>query len=100
MESRFEGSYINFFLILILNSILTFLTLGLAMPWAICNISRWKINNSYIDGKKLYFDGTGSQLFGKFIIWFLLTIITFGLYSFLLVVKQHQWIVSHTHFVD
>ena len=100
MNSKFEGSYINYFIIVILNTILCTITIGIATPWAICNLESWKINNSIVDGKRLYFDGTGSELFGKFIIWFILTLITLGLYSFILNVKLHQWKVEHTHFVE
>lgn len=39
----------------------------------------------------------GSQLFGNYIKWFLLTIITFGIYGFWLDIKMKQWITKHTH---
>ncbi|EKA04629.1 hypothetical protein GMD1S_06982 [Streptococcus sp. GMD1S] len=35
-----------------------------------------------MDEQRLYFDGTGAQLFGNWIKGFLLTIITFGIYGF------------------
>ena len=33
-------------------------------------------------------------------IWFLLTIITLGIYGFWLSIKMRQWVVKHTHFQD
>lgn len=53
--------------------------------------------HTVIDGKRLVFDGKGVQLFGQYIKWFLLSIITLGIYSFWLNIKMKQWVVSHTH---
>lgn len=50
----------------------------------------WKVRHTVIDGQRLYFDGTGAQLFGNWIKWFLLTIITLGIYSFWLKIKTEQ----------
>jgi uncharacterized membrane protein YjgN (DUF898 family) len=55
--------------------------------------------NTTIDGKKLTFDGKGIQLFGNYIKWLLLTVITIGIYSLWLGIKMKQWVVKHTHFV-
>ena len=43
------------------------------------------------------FDGNGGQLFGNYIKWFLLSIITLGIYSFWLTIKMQQWVTKHTH---
>ena len=45
------------------------------------------------------FDGTGAQLFGSYIKWFLLSIVTFGIYTLWLPIKMQQWITKHTHMV-
>lgn len=50
-----------------------------------------------IDGHQLTFDGTGGQLFGNYIKWLLLCIITLGIYSFWLTIKMKQWVTKHTH---
>lgn len=46
------------------------------------------------------FDGGGTALFGKYIIWFLLTIVTFGIYGLWVSVKLVKWVVAHTHTVE
>lgn len=51
-----------------------------------------------IDKSRSEFDGTGAQLFGSYIKWFLLYIITIGIYSLWLPIKIQQWKVKHTHF--
>lgn len=43
------------------------------------------------------FDGTAMQLFGHWIKWLLLTIITLGIYGFWLNIRLQQWITKHTH---
>lgn len=48
--------------------------------------------------KESYFDGTAAGLFGNWIKWFLLTLITVGIYGFWLDIKLEKWIVSHSHF--
>ena len=97
MESKFDGRLLGLIGIGILQGLLTAITLGLGVPWAVCMKERWMAKHTVIDGKRLVFDGTGGQLFGHYIKWFLLTIITLGIYSFWLGIKMKQWVVSHTH---
>ena len=47
----------------------------------------WKVKHTVIDGHRLYFDGTAMQLFGNWIKWLILTVITLGIYSFWLNIK-------------
>ena len=49
------------------------------------------------NGERLYFDGTAVGLFGNWIKWFLLTIITFGIYGFWVGIKLRKWKIAHTH---
>ncbi|MBO5036401.1 MAG: DUF898 family protein [Clostridia bacterium] len=98
-ESKFTGGLLGLIGINILQSLIMFLTLGLAVPWAVCIKQRWIAKHTILDGRQVYFDGTGGQLFGNYIKWFLLTIITIGIYGFWLDIKMKQWIVKHTHLV-
>ena len=47
-----------------------------------------------------YFDGRAIQLFGNWIKWLLLTVITLGIYGFWLNIKIKKWITKHTHFAN
>ncbi len=96
-ESKFNGGLLGYIGINLLSFLISIISLGIAIPWAIVIKENWFVKHTIIDGNKYYFDGKGSQLFGKYIIWFLLTIITFGIYSFWLVIKLKQWKVKHTH---
>ena len=97
-RSEFTGGLLGLIGISILQALIIFCTLGLCYPWAVCIKERWVAKNTVIDGRPLTFDGNGAQLFGNYIKWFLLTLITFGIYGFWLSIKMKQWVVKHTHF--
>ncbi len=99
-ESRFEGTVLGYIGYSILSGLISICTLGIGLPWAIVIFHRWVCENTIVDGKRIYFDGTGSQLFGNYIKWFFLTIITLGIYGFWLFNKTTHWVVKHTHFAD
>jgi len=98
MESKFTGGLLGLVGTYILGSLLTFFTLGIAYPWAVCMKQRWIAKHTIIDGKQLVFKGTGGELFVKYIVWFLLTIITLGIYAFWLGIKMKKWITANIHF--
>lgn len=47
------------------------LTLGIAHPWLVCWKEKWYADHTYIDGKQLRFEGSGSQLFVTWLLWLL-----------------------------
>jgi uncharacterized membrane protein YjgN (DUF898 family) len=96
-ESKFTGGLLGLIGISLLQGLIISITLGFGAPWAICMKEKWVAEHTIIDGKRLTFDGTGGQLFGNYIKWFLLTLITFGIYGFWLSIKMKKWIVKHTH---
>ena len=67
MESKFTGGLLGLIGINILAGLITIVTLGIGAPWAICVRERWIARHTVIDGRRLYFDGTGAQLFGNYI---------------------------------
>ena len=97
MESKFNGGLLGMIGIGILQGIIIAFTLGIGTPWAICLKESWYAKHTKIDGRQVTFDGTGLQLFGTYIKWLLLTIVTLGIYSFWLSIKMKAWVVSHTH---
>ena len=99
MESKFTGGLLGMIGIGILQSIIIVITFGSGAPWAVCLKEHWYVKHTIIDGHQLTFDGNGAQLFGNYIKWFLLCIITLGIYSFWLNIKMKQWITKHTHMV-
>ncbi len=95
MESKFSGKVLNIFLFCIWAPLLEAITLGLATPFVVCTVLRWICSNSSIGGKTYVFKGTAGGLFGRWIIWYLLTFITLGIYSFWSIRNQLRWVVEN-----
>ena len=53
-----------------------------------------------IDGHRLKFTGSAIDLFGEWLKWLLLTVVTFGIYSWWVGIKLEQWRVKNTEFAD
>ncbi len=99
--SYFDGGLLQLIGYKILGNIIIFATFGIGYPWGKCFVEKWSVKHQVIDDdNRLSFNGNGLQLFGKYIIWLLLTIITFGIYGLWLSIKMKKWEVSHTHFVN
>ena len=81
-ESKFTGGLLGLIGVGIISAIISVFTLGIGVPWAICYKEKWYTEHTIVDGKRLVFDGNGAQLFGNYIKWFLLSIITCGIYAF------------------
>jgi uncharacterized membrane protein YjgN (DUF898 family) len=81
----FSGNGLQVIGLTIISALGLMFTLGLASPWIISMWSNWKWNNTTIIGdtgdSKFQFEGEGVKLAGVFIVNWLLTLITFGLYS-------------------
>lgn len=100
MESKFNGTVLDMLICNIVAGLITGITLGIGTPWAVAYKRKFICDHTLVDGKQLVFDGTGGDLFGKYIKWFLLCIITLGIYSFWLQVRMEEWVAEHTHFVE
>lgn len=94
-SSRFEGSTAAHFGMTLVIGLLSALTLGFAVPALKCWYLRWKYRNTVIGGYRLKFNGTGGQLFGKWILWSLLCIVTVGIYTIWMPVKLLEWETKH-----
>lgn len=94
--SVFDGSGLELLGLIILYSLISMVTLGIAAPWMICKLYSWRIKHTILDGKRLVFTGTGAGLLGNWIKWMLLTIITFGIYGFFVYVAVRKWELQHT----
>jgi len=100
MESKFSGGVLQIFLFFIWAPILLTISLGLATPFVVCTVIRWICNNSTVGGKKYAFKGTAMGLFGRWIVWYLLSIITLGIYSFWAVRNEIRWVVENIEVVN
>lgn len=99
-QSYFDGGLLQLIGWSILGSIITMCTFGICYPWALCMVYEWKINHTVIEGRRLQFNGKAIGLFGLWIKWFLLCIITLGIYSFWVGISLEKWRVKNTTFVN
>jgi uncharacterized membrane protein YjgN (DUF898 family) len=79
-------------------SFLSTITLGIAIPFMLCKKEKWLEQHTFIEGRQLTFCGTGFQLFGQWMKWLLLTMITLGINSFFIPISVKKCTVSHTKF--
>jgi uncharacterized membrane protein YjgN (DUF898 family) len=77
---------------------ITVLSLGIAYPYALVLRQRWRAKHTYVNGHRLVFVGTGIGLFGLWIKWLLLSVITFGVYLLWVVARIQKWVVENTDF--
>lgn len=97
-ESKYTGGALTRLFINIGVVLLSAITLGIAYPFLMCSKEKWLKSHTFVNGRQLEFDGNGAQLIGKFIVWLLLSLITFGLYAiFRLPLNMQRWKTKHTH---
>ena len=96
----FDGGAGNYLGTALLGALITIFTLGICYPFALVLRERWKAKHSYIDGQQLIFTGSALGLFGNWIKWFLLIVVTVGIYSFWVVPRLTQWTWQNTGFAQ
>lgn len=99
-SSFFDGGLLEYIGWNILGFIVTTCTLGICYPWALCMVYGWKINHTVIDGHRMNFSGSAFSLFGNWIKWFFLGIITLGIYLFWVKIKLEDWKAKNTSFIS
>jgi len=99
-KSYFDGGLMQLTGWNLLGTLIIISTLGIAYPWALCMTYGWKVNHTVIEGRRLRFNGTGIGLWGNWIKWFFLMVITFGIYGFWVGIALEKWIVKNTSFEE
>lgn len=95
---RFDGGAGSYLGTGILAFLVTVLTFGIALPFAIVLRQRWRAKHTYVNGHRLEFVGTGMSLFGQWLKWLVLTVVTFGVYGFWVAPRLQKWVVENTDF--
>lgn len=81
-------------------TLLNVITLGFAYPWTLCMKYESKYNHTVICGKRLKFIGNPKELIGCWITWWILCVITFGLYGLVVRVRFQKWATANIIFED
>jgi uncharacterized membrane protein YjgN (DUF898 family) len=95
----FNGGAGDLLVTQIIAYLVTLCTFGICFPWALCMMEKWKVDHTIIDGNRLEFRGSGIGLFGKWIKWWALSVVTLGIYSFWVIPDLNKWKASNTFIV-
>lgn len=94
----FDGGAATYVGTALLGMVVTVFTLGICFPFALVLNERWRAKHSYIDGRQLVFTGSAWGLFGSWIKWLLLSVVTLGIYLFWVGPRIAAWKWEHTDF--
>lgn len=96
--SFFTGGMLANYFLTLLTYIVNLITLGFTYPLMICKRMNWEVKHTWINGRQLEFTGRAVNLYGKFLLWYFLSVITLGIYY---VVKMRlnliEWQTANTH---
>lgn len=99
-EFKFVGGAANYFGTQLLAIAIVVFTVGICYPFALVLTERWKAKHATIDGRTIAFTGTGMGLFGLWIKWLFLSIITLGIYLFWVGPQIQKWKWEHLEFTS
>lgn len=99
-NSFFDESVKAYLILQIKFMLICICSLGFAYPWALCMKYRAKYHHTVICGKRLKFIGKAHDLAQHWIWWWILTVITLGIYALFLHVRMEKWTVANVVFED
>ena len=97
---KFDGGAATYVGTALLGLLITMVSLGLCYPFAVVLRERWRAKHALIDGKRLVFTGSAWGLFGRWLLWFLLSLVTLGIYLLWVGPRIQQWKWEHTDFAE
>lgn len=95
---RFDGGAATYWGTALLGLVITVGTLGICYPFALVLKQRWVAKHSYIDGRPLVFTGSAWSLFGHWLKWLLLIVVTLGIYGLWVGPRIQRWVWENTDF--
>ncbi|MDE7182296.1 MAG: DUF898 family protein [Clostridia bacterium] len=99
-ESTFTGGAFKNAFIALVAWLAVAVSFGIVYPAMKCWHMRWQTKHTYINGRRLYFDGHAMQLFGRYLLWLFLSVITLGIYYVVAMqLKLVEWKTKHTHYL-
>lgn len=99
-DSYFDNSLKNVLSHHIKCILLGVITLGLAYPWIICMKYESKYKHTVICGKRLKFIGNAKELLSHWVLWWILIVVTLGLYWLVVKIRFEQWACANIIFED
>ena len=99
-ESFFDGKALPRIGVRLAALLLFIITLGFGTMWAICNVYKWDIKHTVVQGHRLKFVGKPRKLFGRYLLWLLLIPLTLGIILIYAQIFVRRWLVKNTEFAD
>ena len=93
-----SGSALRFALMMLGYGLLTGLTLGLYGPFMRTRLTAYSLGNTWFGNEQVSFTGRGKDLFGRYLLAYLLTLPTLGLYWFWYLAAEARYFAEHTRF--
>ncbi|MEZ4267445.1 MAG: DUF898 family protein [Myxococcota bacterium] len=100
-ELRFGMTGLDLLKASVVGYLLTLVTFGIYAPWFICSVRKLMSERTTMlaNGQQIgnfEFHGSGGNLFKTFIVGYLLTVVTFGIYGVWFQVKLKKFFMEHT----
>lgn len=95
---KFDGGAGTYLGTALLGLLITVVSLGICYPFALVLRQRWRAKHTYINGHRLVFTGSTVGLFGSWIKWLGLSVITAGIYLLWVGPRLQKWVVENTDF--
>ena len=95
--SWFDGSFASYLGNAIICSLLSFISCGIAYPWASVPLIKWEMGGTVVDGDRYGYFGNGTDMFSIYIVCMLLNIVTCGIYFPWATCRINRYIISNTH---
>ena len=73
-------------------------TVGIMFPFALVLLQRWQAKHTHFNGRQLAFTGSAVGLFGRWLLWLLLSVVTLGIYLLWVIPRLTKWQVEHQSF--
>jgi uncharacterized membrane protein YjgN (DUF898 family) len=101
LRPNFQGTGGELFVTFLVGYLLTLVTFGIYMPWFLCKIQSFLMSNTTLGPTKrgdlrLEFTGRGGELFVTFLVGYLLTAITIGIYAPWFIAKLIRFFADNT----
>lgn len=96
-KGSWEGGAFMLFVHLLAMDLITVFTLGLLFPVGLNLVITYVVEHMVIGGEKVSFGGSGLGLLGHWIVWWILSIITLGIYVFWAMTHMVDWVAENAH---
>lgn len=80
--------------------VFTLFSLLFGLAWGNVIAYKWEVRHCKIHGKRLVLDASAWSLFGNWIKWFFLTVVTLGIYGLWLGIKLRKWLLAHVKYAE